>query len=239
MLSKSNLHQEFIQRTDAARVITELFASLSIDMSTEKCDFDNDYEIVSYSNGLFIEYFISSGCIPGIFDGHYSMLLGQTAQAKLSQRESEHETFSSISKYPLIEITEKIRERWEDSPSVTDSISLRSYAVSIQTFFKQSIHGFHFDEMTNAEIIYFTNTALSQYPNATLRGPASSKYNCHSYAWYDSSTTNETWINAEYNDVLQLSKFWTNDLYVSSTQSDAERAYYSSGDHSAVVLPSG
>jgi hypothetical protein len=239
VLSKSNLHQEFIQRTDAARVITELFASLSIDMSTEKCDFDNDYEIVSYSNGLFIEYFISSGCIPGIFDGHYSMLLGQTAQAKLSQRESEHETFSSFSKYPLIEITEKIRERWEDSPSVTDSISLRSYAVSIQTFFKQSIHGFHFDEMTNAEIIYFTNTALSQYPNATLRGPASSKYNCHSYAWYDSSTTNETWINAEYNDVLQLSKFWTNDLYVSSTQSDAERAYYSSGDHSAVVLPSG
>ncbi len=115
----------------------------------------------------------------------------------------------------------------------------RSSSVTIHTFFKQSLTGFDLDEMSNTEIITRTNAAVTLHPNAILRGAATNKYNCHSYAWYNSSLTNDVWINATYNNSFQLSKFWTNDLYVSCAQSSAEIVYYSNGDHSAIVLPNG
>jgi len=33
------------------------------------------------------------------------------------------------------------------------------------------------------------------YPNATFLGNSTTNYNCHSYAWYSSSSTNKKWMN--------------------------------------------
>lgn len=239
VMENSGLHRAFIQRADAAQTIAELFARLSIDMSPEKSCFDDDYEVVSYVNEMFLEYFICSGIIPGIFTGESSVILERAARDKLLQRDSERELFSLTSKYPLIEILNKITEQKEKSISASDNSQMRSSSVIIHTFFKQSLTGYHFDEMSAMELIDLTNTLLLQYPNAIMRGSATQKYNCHSYAWHKTSTTNDVWIMASQNDIFQLSKYWTNDLYVSCTQTSAEKVYYPSGDHSAIALSNG
>lgn len=239
VMDKSKLHQAFVQRNDAAQVISELFAGLLLDMSIEKSSFDDNYAVLSYMNEMFLEYFICSGIIPGIFTGDSSIVLERAAREKLSLRESEQEVFSQISKYPLIEIINRINELKDEPISVTDTSPIRLSTVTIYTFFKQSLTGYHFDEMSSTELVNLTNALLTQHPNAIMRGSATNKYNCHSYAWYNNSIYNNIWLYASINGNNQLSKYWTNDLYVSCTQSSAEKVYYPSGDHSAIVLSNG
>lgn len=239
IIRNSSLHQAFLKRDNAAQVITNLFSTTSLDVSIEKSLFDDDYENVAYVNELFLEYFIGSGVIPEIFTGDYSAFLEQSARAKLSERESDTETFSIISKYPLIEIVNSISNQRIKQKNSSDSTILRSSTVTISTFFKHSLTGIKYDEMNNTDIVNYTNTALTLHPNAIMRGSATLKYNCHSFAWHNSSLTNDVWLNESHNGSPQLYKYWTDDLYVGCDQSSAEKVYYSSGDHSAIVLPNG
>ena len=73
---------------------------------------------------------------------------------------------------------------------------------------------------------------LNNY-NVILIDSSSRTYNCHSYAWNISEGGATCWI--EYGGI-NLSKYWTNDLYSSATQGNNygyTRVYYS-GDHSAL-----
>ena len=68
--------------------------------------------------------------------------------------------------------------------------------------------------------------------------PATSHYNCHSYAWnvVEGGSSTNTWINATVDGNPNLSKYWTNDAYISTSNTgDHEKIFYSSGDHSAVT----
>lgn len=60
--------------------------------------------------------------------------------------------------------------------------------------------------MTEAEGKAAHKAALKQYPNMTAISGPSSKYNCHSYAWYSTSTNNIYWID-------NPSKYWTDGSY--------------------------
>lgn len=48
--------------------------------------------------------------------------------------------------------------------------------------------------LTSADITYLDNYVASAHPTFTKLRSASSKYNCHSYAWYSTSTSNNYWI---------------------------------------------
>jgi hypothetical protein len=68
--------------------------------------------------------------------------------------------------------------------------------------------------------------------------PATSHYNCHSYAWnvVEGGSSTNTWINATVDGNPNLSKYWTNDAYISTSNTgNHEKIFYSSGDHSAVT----
>ena len=51
-------------------------------------------------------------------------------------------------------------------------------------------------ELSSATITSYNNYVASNYPSATRETNASRKYNCHSYAWYSSSTSNDRWMNS-------------------------------------------
>ncbi len=72
-------------------------------------------------------------------------------------------------------------------------------------------------DMTSAENKELKNRCKSMYPNAVVIGDASVKYNCHAYAWrVNVSGVPDYWLNAvkRKSGSINLSKFWTNDLYI-------------------------
>lgn len=79
---------------------------------------------------------------------------------------------------------------------------------------------------------------LEEYPNVTIISPASTKYNCHSYAWYSQSTSNAYFIP-------NPSKYYTDGSYslitsstsplVPSTVPSGSKVRYVGDDHSAIV----
>jgi hypothetical protein len=50
-------------------------------------------------------------------------------------------------------------------------------------------------ELSSATITSHNNYVATNYPSATRETNASRKYNCHSYAWYSTSTANDRWMN--------------------------------------------
>ena len=93
-------------------------------------------------------------------------------------------------------------------------------------------------ELPPFEIISLNNLATSQYPNATLLRSSSRKYNCHSYAWYSQSSSNNRWMNdpsSYWEDGSYQQVYWAYSPippYVNS------KVYYPCGNHSAIVYSS-
>lgn len=61
-------------------------------------------------------------------------------------------------------------------------------------------------ELTKAEKKECANYVKDYYPNAKKLRDATLKYNCHSYAWYSTSTSNKHWMN-------DPQKYWKDGSY--------------------------
>ena len=87
-------------------------------------------------------------------------------------------------------------------------------------------------DFSNEEIATMNAEVASVYPDAIYHRSATGRYNCHSYAWYDSSSTNSYWLN--YPSTLK------SDCYHSTSTCSAGDilVYYYNGteQHSAVIL---
>lgn len=88
-------------------------------------------------------------------------------------------------------------------------------------------------ELTSAQITSANNAASSGYPNATRLRNASRRYNCHSYAWYSTSSSNTIWINSPGDD-----KYWTDGSYRpdANVGRAGRKVSYRSDDHSAITV---
>ncbi|MFH1693411.1 MAG: hypothetical protein ABH890_03945 [Bacillota bacterium] len=97
---------------------------------------------------------------------------------------------------------------------------------------------FDSDSLTSAEVTASNNYFINTYPNATFVSDASGDYNCHSYAWYSSSTSNIWWMNKDY---LPYSypgvKTYMNDGSYSRVYSayQATRVFFDTEDHSMKI----
>jgi hypothetical protein len=85
-------------------------------------------------------------------------------------------------------------------------------------------------ELSSQEIQELDNYCTTTYPNATLLRSSSRKYNCHSYAWYNQSASNDKWMN-------NPNYYWLDGSYQSqSTAQPGNKVYYDVVDsHSAIV----
>lgn len=116
--------------------------------------------------------------------------------------------------------------------------------------------------LTSAEITQTNNdmNSLISYYNwnstqVSGRGPTLG-YNCHSYAWYSQTTSNNRWINqyyfntstGQYTTTANLSKYWTDGSYslitsvsgtsIPSSVANGSKVFYATGDHSAIKTSS-
>ena len=232
----SELHKELLSRSNAASELVEAFAESTMTLDVEK-EINKTYSEneLSYANGMFLEYLLSSGLVSGLGDGANREVLRQAVSDKIESRAADTLSYSTNSLRSLYNLDSR------EGLQVISSINGGEVTgtTTVRTYFGKAITGCITEEYTDLELVSITNFYVTNHPNAILRGSATAKYNGHSYAWYNNSINNHVWINETYNDTFQLSRYWTNDLYVSCSDSVATRAYYSNGDHSAVVLPSG
>jgi len=78
----------------------------------------------------------------------------------------------------------------------------------------------------------------NQWTTPNKLAPATSHYNCHSYAWnvVEAGGSLNKWMNQTVDGNPNLSKYWTNDAYISTSNTgNHEKIFYSSGDHSAIT----
>ncbi|MBQ3246167.1 MAG: hypothetical protein IJB06_05570 [Bacteroidales bacterium] len=236
IIKNSAVHRELLSRDDAAETMVDLYTKTTLDKNNVKSSvYGSDSVVLSYTNTIFLDYFMASGFVNSLDNIEVKQELTKSVKNKLSMRLQESDKFSSLSINPLLSIN-KVESLDIDTKS-TKATTTRS----IYTYFGQELIGYVFDEATPYELDQMTIAATTYYPDAIIRGPATRRYNCHSYAWHDSSTDNDVWLNATLDDftTLQLSKYWTKDLYISCTATEAEKVHYPSGDHSAIKLSNG
>jgi hypothetical protein len=85
---------------------------------------------------------------------------------------------------------------------------------------------------------YAAQEIINNNWDAVRIGPATSNYNCHSYAWNvtEGGSSTDAWLSATYNGNQNLPKYWTNDAYTSTSYvADHEKIFFSADDHSAVT----
>lgn len=239
IIENSPLHQEFLSRIDAAEVFVNMYASAELDMNLDKSNYDGDYTSLSYTNTMFMDHFIGADVLQGLRNTSIKQKLTDAVSEKLLSRLQNTNIFSMFSIEPLLTI-DKV-----ESLGVA-SISTRAYVtstVTVYTSWGQEITAYTMSSTSSTEAAQMENQARSEYPSAIVKGPATCSYNCHSYAWHNSSTENNHWINSYLTDPtnLQIKRYWTGDLYeeTDTFTPDVEKVFYSNGDHSAILLANG
>lgn len=111
------------------------------------------------------------------------------------------------------------------------SIVVSAQTVTLYTPNGSTVEAFMNYEMSSQEITYYTNLYRNTYPQAEVLANASSTYNCHSYAWnLSEGGSTICWLN----QTPDLHKYWDDYSYFETTESNAEKIFYYSGDHSAI-----
>lgn len=90
---------------------------------------------------------------------------------------------------------------------------------------------FELVDMSSTDKTSFNSYMDSRYPKATRLRSATYKYNCHSYAWYSTSTSNVWWMN-------DPTKYMTDGSYLKSSSPKANyKIYYpaSGNQHSGII----
>lgn len=122
---------------------------------------------------------------------------------------------------------------------VTDGFSTQDYASTVYTPRGTGVSVTTMTyELSSAQITANNNYVATTYPSATRERNSSRKYNCHSYAWYSTSTSNDRWMNIPGDD-----KYWQDGSY---TQWHAPYLWfssmklsYASDDHSGIWVGTG
>lgn len=232
----SALHQELLCREDAAECIIKKYLQIRPVGSARQPNYDED--LVLIEDDMILGYIIVTDQLIEQAKRESIHVIEQGLNDKITDIINNHASFGELLLVPLSIISESIGG---DTAWLLRSGGVFLGFQQIKTPFLHDLDGMLISEYSSDVIAYLDGLATSEYPNAVLVGNSSTKYNCHSYAWHRDTTYNDIWLN-RYSPItgyFQLSKYWTDDLYESCSSSDAEKVYYSDGDHSAIVLSNG
>ncbi|MEN3325621.1 MAG: hypothetical protein V7638_428 [Acidobacteriota bacterium] len=90
-------------------------------------------------------------------------------------------------------------------------------------------------ELSSSQIASYNAYVANAYPLAVRETNSSRRYNCHSYAWNNQSTSNTIWIDTPSDDI-----YWNDGSYLRMSSGVANRrvSYPASKDHSAIAVNS-
>lgn len=224
-LKYSGLHRELVSRNDAGPMLMTAILDVNASLIHNEESLDND--LMPLINVIMAEAFLAH---KPILDSFSAKELGECKveiQRILDERLSFPEIYGSFPCMSLFDILGNNQDL---------GVQRSGLETTIYTPFCQSLTA----EIRAAEysslLLYYTNLYVINHPNATMVDVATATYNGNAYAWYDNCGSNHVWLNDTYGGNTQLSAYWTNDVYVSCSSSDATKVYYSNSNHSAIKI---
>lgn len=194
------------------------------------------YEINSLELA-FWEYFISSEYLCSKNELSESAYLKDLIQKSYSLKQSFEDLSGDVSASSLKQLSTKSgfhkqsRTHTDDDVSIITVYTLKGLPVEALSIKCNNPSG---DKKAGENYI------KSKYPNATILADASCTYNCHAYAWYIAEGGKKCWINNTLLDgTKNVSKFYSDGTYKETKKKYAQKAFYVSDDHSALVEFSG
>jgi hypothetical protein len=104
-----------------------------------------------------------------------------------------------------------------------------------------AVEGIQYYPLSGPDYSGALNALQQNYPNATIVENPTSQYNCHGFAWHiKDAYFPKVWINVTNASWgANLSKYWTDGSFIQvCNESEADKAYYYAGDHSALTTSS-
>lgn len=233
VVSRSKVHQELLKRIDAVDVLFDYYANADIDFNIVKRG-KKGYSELPYHDMMFLEAFLASDFIAPMLSGK-RMKVSSIVSNKLRNRLSNKEQYGMMSTKSILKLSDECG-LYADIERDLRSGEIVSYTTIYTPLNHQPLEGIIRNDLTDEERLQIQQAVTNQYPNALIISAATTKYNCHSYAWYSQSIDNNVWLNSKSSlREFQLARYWTNDLYVRTDAQYAIKAYYSNADHSAIV----
>ncbi len=190
--------RELASRADAPIILLEKYINEPVD--NEYVFRLNDYEIL-----LAQDFVINS-----LSEEQMSILLDAVSDKCIEKSTSSSYSDKSARKfYDMAEITV------DDEAILTDireSASTNATSGTVKTPNGTSVAvTVHTTEpLTAGEIVEYNKQTDTEYPAATRLRSATGKYNCHSYGWYSTSSSNNRWMP-------NPSAYWTDGSYSITT----------------------
>ncbi len=221
--------QELQEREDASELLIDFYSKMT-DVTSISAQ---DGKVILTTNPIdlgFIELLLSYPINDDIYSAENQSKLASAANQALEYKIAHSDVFGlrSIQRSQSVTDYSRVKKRTSYTP------------ITILTHNGLSVQGLIFDEMTDYEIASYNDAATSTYSSATLVGPSSATYNCHSFAWNISDGGPVCWINAgdTQNDISNVSKFWLDGYYLSTIKENGNKVFYGADDHSAIAYGS-
>ena len=191
MMDTFNGVQELADRDDVASVLLDKYCDEDVMMEADSADADS--EIFRLTN---MEILMSQDFVTTKFNKKEKNKFVKNVASKMEDKLAS-EVCGEFTNNLLFDLAEK---NFNDGGLLKNMQDVKdgAYTVGYVTTPKGS-------KVTvavyDSEPLTFTQRAVldaryqRDYPNATMLSGASGKYNCHSYAWYSQSTSNNKWMN--------------------------------------------
>lgn len=224
LANKSYVFNELFSRADCYDNLIAKYSNIDVDYI--KVVESNDVCETNYDSELFIEEYIGL---------NYNSLSKDQAEKFVEEygnkylaksNECRESIFSTLFYESIVEklgmipesaLPDSVAEKLVDSPeanatpyaSYTCSICGASISSTTITVNSKTVSGYKWVSggYTTSDISTMDKYIATYYPSYTKVSSASSKYNCHSYAWYSTATSNIYWID-DPSPVYDNTSYW-------------------------------
>lgn len=234
ILNQSNAFKEMVKRNDTATKLLAVYDKCDIvtmiDFKTAKNDkAQNLYNDMFETN--VVEAILSQDVIINKLNNQEKVSLARVAEEKLEQKLEETEIFSEASILSSIDILSN--KKISTYASTYDGYLFGRYGYvnkTVKTPKGSKVKVFNVkQDMTASEANSYKKQVEKQYPTVKFINKATTKYNCHSFAWY--SMSGKYWMD-------NPKKYISDGSYVKcQSKKNAKMIYKNNGeiDHSGII----
>ncbi|MCI8408652.1 MAG: hypothetical protein HFJ09_05195 [Lachnospiraceae bacterium] len=222
MAQNSNILKELLRREDGASKLLDAYCNhelmketnkidkileISKESSTACIDIINNkkYNSVvdemqdSITENVFLETALAQKTIIEDLDCQEEDELAEEAIKKMEDK-ANSEIYAEVATtiYDVAkenDCADKLGDVVVETNQHEDNVKANSEYLTVKTPKGTRVIVYAYAYYGEANRIADTNYVKKNYPNATIKGPATNQYNCHSYAWYKQSTANKYWMN--------------------------------------------
>lgn len=222
MKFKFNAVDELLRREDCYDAAYEIYQSQSMNI--------NEHNALDLTQITFIEVLLSRDELLSTLSETQKEQLEALKTAKYEQKLQYPEIYG-VTLYTPYMLDGFLPVDDETAPYVTTPTHGRYSIKWIYTGCGTKVEAWVVQEsLTTAEYNNELNRARS-YSSATILANPTLRYNCHSYAFWDTSTSNEYWINNPINFLACYNSI--------SSPSVNAKIYYNASSHSGIVESTG